>query len=57
MDLFNVNVNVDADKNAEAFAELSLSLDDRSLSLILRDEKNDGRKALSLLHAHYLSRS
>ena len=49
--------DVDADKNAEAFAELSLSIDDRSLSLILRDAKNDGRKALSLLRAHYLSRS
>ena len=42
------------DKNAEAYAELCLSLDDRSLSLIIRDAKNDGRKALEILRKHYL---
>ena len=45
------------DKNAEAYAELCLSLDDRSLSLIIRDAKNDGRKALEILRKHYLSSS
>ena len=45
------------EKNAEAFAELCLSLDDRSLSLIIRDAKNDGRKALQILRNHYLSSS
>ena len=34
------------DKLAEAFAELIQCLDDRSLSLIIRDAKDDGRKAL-----------
>ena len=47
----------DAEKNAEAFAELALAIDDKSLSLILRDAKNDGRKALQLLREHYLSKS
>ena len=38
-----------AEKNAEAYAELCLSLDDRSFSLIIRDAKNNGRKALEIL--------
>lgn len=45
------------EKNAQAYAELCLSLDDRSLSLIIRDAKNDGRKALEILRKHYLSSS
>ena len=36
----------DADGNARIFAELSLSLDDKSLFLIIRDAKDDGKKAL-----------
>ena len=48
---------LDAGKNAEAFAELTLSIDDRSLSLVLRDAKDDGRKALKILRTHYLSSS
>ena len=52
-----VDTDLDAGKNAEAFAELTLSLDDRSLSLIIRDAKNNGRKALGILRAHYLSSS
>jgi hypothetical protein len=32
-------------------------LDDRSLALIIRDAKNDGKKALSILREYYLSRS
>ena len=34
-----------ADKLADAFAELVQCLDDKSLSLIIRDAKDDGRKA------------
>ena len=49
--------NLDAGKNAEAFAELTLCLDDKSLTLIFRDAKDDGRKALSILRGHYLSSS
>ena len=37
------------DKNAEAYAELCLSLNDCSLSLIIRDAKNDECKALEIL--------
>ena len=33
--------DVDADKNAECFAELVQCLDDRSLSLVIRDAKDD----------------
>ena len=46
---------LDEDKNAEAFATLVQCLDDRSLSLIIRDARNDGRKALRILREHYLS--
>ena len=49
--------DLDASKNAEAYAELSLSIDDRSLSMILRDAKNEGRKSLQILRTHYLSTS
>ena len=40
---------IDADKNAEAFAELIQFLDDKSLSLIMRDASKDGRKVLTIL--------
>ena len=46
----------DLDKNADAFAELVQCLDDRSLSLVIRDAKDDGRKALNILQEHYLGR-
>ena len=42
-----------ADKNEEAFAELIQFLDDRSLSLVMRDAKDKGREALSILRKHY----
>ena len=35
--------DLDAGKNADAYAELTLSIDNRSLSLIIREAKNDGR--------------
>ena len=41
-----------ADK-ASAFAELVQCLDDRSLSLVIREANNDGRKALQVLREHY----
>lgn len=46
----------DATKNADAFAEMIQCLDDRSLSLIIRDAKDDGRKALGILREHYKSK-
>ena len=41
------------DKREQAFAELVHFIDDRSLNLIMRDAKDDGRKALEILRSHY----
>ena len=41
------------DKREEAFSELIQFLDDRSLNLIMRDAKDDGKKALDILRQHY----
>ena len=40
-----------------SFAQLILCLDDRSLSLVMRDAKDDGRKALKILRNHYMGKS
>ncbi|KAK0139792.1 hypothetical protein N1851_023293 [Merluccius polli] len=40
-------------KNGEAYAELVQCLDNKSLSLVMRDAKHDGRKALEILREHY----
>ena len=40
----------DPEKNAVTFAELIQFLDDRSLSLVMRDVYDDGRKALNILN-------
>ena len=37
---------LDAAKKADAFAELVQCLDDRSLSLIIREAKDEGRKSV-----------
>lgn len=47
----------DEDKNSDAFAQLIQCLDDRSLSLVMRDAKDDGKKALQILRNHYMSKS
>ena len=47
----------DVNKNAEVFAELVQFLDDRSLSLIIRDAKDKGREAIAILREHYLGKS
>ena len=49
-----VESSIDQTKNSEVYAELVQVLDDRSLSLIMRDAKNDGRKAVMILRGHYL---
>lgn len=46
----------DAEKNEEAFAELIQFLDERSLSLVMRDAVDDGRNALQILRDHYASK-
>ena len=48
---------VDAEENACVFAELIQLLDDRSLSLIIREARDDGRKSLKILREHYMSNS
>ena len=40
---------IDDDKNAEALTELIRFLDDKSLSLVMRDAADDGRQALKIL--------
>ena len=45
----------DAGKNADIYVELIQLLDDRSLALIMRDAKDDGKKALQILKEHYMS--
>ena len=43
----------DEDKNALAFAELIQCLDDKSVSLVMREAADDGRKALGILRGYY----
>ena len=43
----------DADKQDRAYAELTSFLDKRSLGLVMRDAKDNGRKALAILRGHY----
>ena len=57
LDVVTGTGDVDAVKNAKAFAELVQLLDDRSLALIIRDAKDDGRKALQILREYYLGKS
>lgn len=45
----------DEEKNAECYAELIQVLDDKSLSLVMRDAADDGKKALRILRGHYAS--
>ena len=47
------NDNVNPEKNADLYAEPIQVLDDRSLSLVLREAPNDGRKAFKILKDHY----
>lgn len=44
-------------KNIDALAQLIQCLDDRSLSLVMRDAKDDGREALQILRDHYMGKS
>ena len=44
------------DKNATIYAELIQCLGDQSLSLVMREAKDDGRKSMEILRTHYLSK-
>ena len=49
--------DIDAlEKNATVFAELIQYLDDKSLSLVITDTQDNGRKALTILRKHYWSK-
>ena len=50
-----LDAEIDAEKNAECFSWIVQMIDDRSLSLIIRDAKDNGRKALEMLSGHYTS--
>lgn len=43
----------DDSKNEEAYAVLIQLLDDKSMSLVMREAADDGRKALQILRNHY----
>ena len=43
------DTDFDAARNEEAFAELIYLLDDKSLTLVMKDVQDDGRKALKIL--------
>ena len=43
----------DTERNEEAYNELIQFLDDKSLSLIMREASGDGREALRILRDHY----
>ncbi|CAH3166965.1 unnamed protein product, partial [Porites lobata] len=47
----------DKAKNEERYAELIQFLDNKGLSLVMRDAADDSRKALKILRAHYASQS
>lgn len=46
---------INVEKNAECFSWIVQMIDDRSLSLIIRDAKENGRKALEILREYYTS--
>ncbi|TWW54261.1 hypothetical protein D4764_0182720 [Takifugu flavidus] len=47
------NVEADILKNEESYAEMIQFLDDKSLSLIMREAADNRRKALKILRDHY----
>ena len=46
-----------SERREECYAELVHFLDEKSLCLVMRDAKDDGRKALEVLRAHYAGHS
>ena len=52
-----LNDFTDEEKHAEVYAELVQLLDDKSLTLIIREAKDDGPKALTILREYYIGSS
>ena len=46
----------DTERNEEAYNELIQFLDDKSLSLIMRETSDNGREALRILRDHYVGK-
>ena len=46
----------DTERNEEAYNELIQFLDDKSLSLIMREASDNGREALGILRDHYVGK-
>ena len=44
---------MDYNKNEQAFSEIVQLLDNRSIHLVMREAKDDGKKALEILREHY----
>lgn len=55
--VFTTEEDVSAETNETAFAELIQYLDERSLTLVMREAQDDGRKAWKILKEHYASGS
>lgn len=54
-DIILSTTDTDKEKNEECYAELVQFLDDKSLSLVMREAADDGRKALQIPQNHYTS--
>ena len=48
--------DVDATCKADVFAEIIQCLDDRSLTLVMCDAKDGGRKVIEILREHYVGK-
>ena len=46
-----------AERKEQCYAELIQFLDERSLCLVMREAKDDGRRALQILRQHYVGNS
>ena len=55
--VFNTDEEISGETNETAFAELIQFLDERSLTLVMREAQDDGRKAWKILKEHYASNS
>ena len=55
--VFTTDEEISAETNETAFAELIQFLDERSLTLVMREAQDDGRKAWKTLKGHYASGS
>jgi len=55
--VFTTEEEITAEQNETAYAELIQFLDERSLTLVIREAKDDGRQAWKILKEHYASGS